>query len=1001
MSSPVSSLTASRSPSPEPPVVQPDHFYSAEDVHLPSPDSQGGKTHLTPDDDPLAHRGIPVFKPTMAEFADFEAYMNRVECWGRRSGIVKVIPPAEWTDALPDIKPQLANVKIKSPIEQFMRGRAGLFRQENVEKRKLMSVREWAELCKRDEFRAPGKDQVGVHNGAGAQPRQPSKRKRQPKGKEKEEVKEEPEPDVSMASPPNSPSPDPEDSKADNMEDKGTEDTKLEGGTEDRNSKARARRLARVSADTSFLSTFSPHTDWLPTSTAASDYTPSFCTKLERAFWRNCGLGKPAWYGADTMGSLFPSTSNPAAWNVAALPSTLSRLLPSGTGLPGVNTPYLYFGMWRATFAWHVEDMDLFSINYIHFGAPKFWYAVPQGRAGALEDTMRGYFPKDTSQCPQFLRHKSFLASPTLLAQSAVRPNHLVQHAGEFVITYPRGYHAGFNLGLNCAESVNFALDSWLDEGRKAGVCRCVDFSVRIDVDQLLEDRRIEALEKTDPAAAARARVLFVMGMPLRAKPTMKQPKFKDVFDSAGAAVKKSSESEGAKRSPRKRKPTAPFEFDTQPDAKRARTSSAQSASASSSKIKPITIAPRPSHPSSGTSQSYSHPGHSSSSSYPATQSNPATQPGQKLTLKLGPRPSPSESGDETFPCCLCVSSSSSNLFRVHDLPAAWRELAPAAARTLPRSLRDGTMGRKGVWMAHESCALVLPETWVDEIDGERVVFGVDGIVRGRWTLKCSACARARPKAHGALIQCAKGKCPKAFHVSCAQDGVRTNNGIAYTVIREVEKEVVLLEPAPAPSHISGGVDPNTLQGQEPNLHVLKTIRKTEVEALCAQHNPVIVASRRASKAEGLRADILALAPLSRIKVRMSAGVFEVTLVRVHEERRSVETSLPTTQVPDFTAATKFMADARPSAPSTPSYSTHRPVPDAASYWAAAVPRQNVITLPARPQANAAASTSSASSNQQQPHQSSPAPSHSPPQTQAQPQLQTLPLDTTAEAPVA
>ena len=89
------------------------------------------------------------------------------------------------------------------------------------------------------------------------------------------------------------------------------------------------------------------------------------------------------------VGSLF--TDATTTWNVAHLPSTLSRLLPSSDqGLPGVNTPYLYFGMWRATFAWHVEDMDLFSINYIHFGAPKFWYAIPQGRAAAMEQTMRG-----------------------------------------------------------------------------------------------------------------------------------------------------------------------------------------------------------------------------------------------------------------------------------------------------------------------------------------------------------------------------------------------------------------------------------------------------------------------------------------------------------------------------------------------------------------------------------------------------------------------------------
>jgi hypothetical protein len=112
-----------------------------------------------------------------------------------------------------------------------------------------------------------------------------------------------------------------------------------------------------------------------------------------------------------------------------------------------------------------------------------------------------GYFPKDASSCPQFLRHKSFFASPSVLSQSSCRPNTLVQHAGEFVITYPRGYHAGFNLGLNCAESVNFALESWIELGRRAKACNCVDFrfvteyspaasshnscSVRIDVDQL------------------------------------------------------------------------------------------------------------------------------------------------------------------------------------------------------------------------------------------------------------------------------------------------------------------------------------------------------------------------------------------------------------------------------------------------------------------------------------------------------------------------------------
>ncbi|KAJ7743801.1 JmjC domain, hydroxylase-domain-containing protein [Mycena metata] len=655
----------------------------------------------------------------------------------------------------------------------------------------------------------------------------------------------------------------------------------------------RNRRIERADKDASFLDSFVPHKDWLPPDTVATDYTPEFCAKLKRVFWRNCGLARPAWHDAVTMGSLFtPATT---AWNVATLPSMLSRLLPpSSGGLPGVNTPYLYFGMWCATFAWHVEDMDLFSINYIHFGAPKFWYAVPQGRAGALEGRMRGYFPADTSTCPQFLRHKSFLASPSLLSQSAVRPNHLVQHAGEFVVTFPRGYHAGFNLGLNCAESVNFALDSWLDEGRKAGVCGRVDFSVRIDVDQLLEDRRIDALELTDPAAAAHARAVrdglipdgdlegdgaAVLDVEMPAVDTP-APSATSKGKQKATSTKTLTPSTGTakpRQTPCKRKPTAPFEPED-PAPKRVRTMAS--------------IACSSAH------QQHAHASTSTAGAYVPSSHQPAPP---KITLKIAPRSPPPTL---TPPAPLRTTANpplrtTTNPTRTRprpDLPLLplRRALAyGAAARTRPARgvardrRRDG--GGKGVWMAHEGCAMVLPETWVDEVvvsghggerRTERVVFGVDGIERARWNLKRSTCTTQRAKAHGALIQCVKGKCPKAFHINCARAGAEEGTGIAYTVVREVEKEVVLLEPAPPSAHAGGA---------ELNLRVLKVIHKTEVEALCAQHNPVFVASRRASKTESLRADVLTLPPLSRIKIRVFSGVFEVTLMHVLEDRRAVE----------------------------------------------------------------------------------------------------------------
>lgn len=135
--------------------------------------------------------------------------------------------------------------------------------------------------------------------------------------------------------------------------------------------------------------------------------------------------------------------------------------------------------------------MDLFSINYIHFGAPKFWYAIPQSSAMKFERVLSGkervrsvsatylvsgYFSAEAQSCDQFLRHKAYTVSPHKLAQDNIRVNMLVHNQGEYVITYPRGYHSGFNMGFNCAESVNFALESWLELGRRAKVCKCVSY---------------------------------------------------------------------------------------------------------------------------------------------------------------------------------------------------------------------------------------------------------------------------------------------------------------------------------------------------------------------------------------------------------------------------------------------------------------------------------------------------------------------------------------------
>ncbi|KAK1353391.1 hypothetical protein POM88_052526 [Heracleum sosnowskyi] len=58
--------------------------------------------------------------------------------------------------------------------------------------------------------------------------------------------------------------------------------------------------------------------------------------------------------------------------------------------------------------------------------------------------------------------------SPSVLKSEGVPVYRVVQHSGEFVLTFPRAYHAGFNRGFNCAEAVNVAPIDWLEHGQCA-----------------------------------------------------------------------------------------------------------------------------------------------------------------------------------------------------------------------------------------------------------------------------------------------------------------------------------------------------------------------------------------------------------------------------------------------------------------------------------------------------------------------------------------------------
>jgi len=141
----------------------------------------------------------------------------------------------------------------------------------------------------------------------------------------------------------------------------------------------------------------------------------------------------------------------------------------------------------------HTEDMDLASVNYLHFGAPKSWYCVPPAHRARFERLMAGLLPDLFRACPEFLRHKELLVSPALLLQHSIPVVRVVQRPGEFVINYPGAYHSGFNHGYNCAESTNFATRAWIGIGVGAGVCTCHADSVAIQMSLFLDEAQPKA----------------------------------------------------------------------------------------------------------------------------------------------------------------------------------------------------------------------------------------------------------------------------------------------------------------------------------------------------------------------------------------------------------------------------------------------------------------------------------------------------------------------------
>jgi len=146
----------------------------------------------------------------------------------------------------------------------------------------------------------------------------------------------------------------------------------------------------------------------------------------------------------------------------------LSLLKELHLTIPGLTHPWLYLGSMFTAFCWHTEDHFLYSVNYMHDGAPKTWYGIPSSSADKFESALKESMPERFRESRDLLYQLIALLSPSYCLEQGVEVFHTVQEKGEVVVTFPNAFHGGFSHGLNCAEAVNFAVPEWLPYGRQA-----------------------------------------------------------------------------------------------------------------------------------------------------------------------------------------------------------------------------------------------------------------------------------------------------------------------------------------------------------------------------------------------------------------------------------------------------------------------------------------------------------------------------------------------------
>lgn len=88
--------------------------------------------------------------------------------------------------------------------------------------------------------------------------------------------------------------------------------------------------------------------------------------------------------------------------------------------ISGIVIPWAYVAGKFSTFCWHTEDLFLYSLNYMHEGGTKTWYAIPYSDVVKTREYLLRKYKEKLKEKPTLLNEVIIFFSPLELVKAGV-----------------------------------------------------------------------------------------------------------------------------------------------------------------------------------------------------------------------------------------------------------------------------------------------------------------------------------------------------------------------------------------------------------------------------------------------------------------------------------------------------------------------------------------------------------------------------------------------------